>query len=508
MLLLGSAWLTATLWSENLSAGWGQIDDHEIMSYLGEDHHASAVELIGYFRGSEALAPGRVPRYRPSYYFFRFLEMGLWQDDPGAWYRSRNALFFLTCFTFSLCFVWTGGLLPGAAATLVAFQPVYWAELFARLGPSETYAAPALGLFAAGCLMVLRSSQSARSPGMARFGWILISAGGAIAAMAKENFAFLPLLAAPLAWREWKNSRLDRISLSVYVISLACGFLVIYAVAVWMLNAGADVYGNAVADATVWGTPEKWRTIYLTRILPAALFVVAALVIRSERLRPWLRAVAWTEGVLLAVIAANVIFYRNLWPAGTRYGFPTEICGLLLWLAPLFLLVQHPLSPLASKRAYRAVIMLITTGILCFALYRDGFSANRGRCLANRAHTDQFTRVVGSVAEAARQQPGTVIVLRAYHLGNIESFISTSRALRFFGVKNPIIVHKPKNLSTEGLTQGTIRQLMPGMEKVWAGQLEQFSPHTVWSPGEPCLEVSATSRGIPLAGCQYFGTAW
>jgi hypothetical protein len=88
----GAAIMAYGLAGDMLSAGWGPIDDHEIVRFLGPDRVLRLAEIPGLWLDLEPAHPGAFARYRPSYYTVRVLEAFLWGDAPATWYTARIAM--------------------------------------------------------------------------------------------------------------------------------------------------------------------------------------------------------------------------------------------------------------------------------------------------------------------------------------------------------------------------------------------------------------------------------
>src|SRR5262245_38435110 len=85
---------SAGLLYPNFSAGWGIIDDHEVMAFVGNQGHLGLGQIPQLLGKTEVVKIGqRFPRYRPTYYFLRLLETALWRNDPFFWYAFRVVLF-------------------------------------------------------------------------------------------------------------------------------------------------------------------------------------------------------------------------------------------------------------------------------------------------------------------------------------------------------------------------------------------------------------------------------
>jgi hypothetical protein len=85
----------------------------------------------------------------------------------------------------------------------------------------------------------------------------------------------------------------------------------------WLVEAGLSLacVGLAVAvGLAVWILPTPgWVLILLVPLLPAGLaLMIAAAQQPPRRARPWLYALAWLQGALLALLLLSLLFYPGI----------------------------------------------------------------------------------------------------------------------------------------------------------------------------------------------------
>ena len=136
LLLLGFLFF---LFGENLFAKWWIIDDHEIFKFIGD--YKTQIGFGDYWdialNKTEIGAFGNYPRYRPSYFLLRILELVLWKDNPFLWYSFR--LLVLFTFTVSIYFLISkyASYTTSFLFVLWVFSYTYWGDIFSSMGPAE-----------------------------------------------------------------------------------------------------------------------------------------------------------------------------------------------------------------------------------------------------------------------------------------------------------------------------------------------------------------------------------
>ena len=171
LLALGIAWYS---WAPLLNAQWGLIDDHEVMAFVGTEARLPPSQFVAALKTTELNPEASLARFRPSYYVVRTLEAMAWGKNARQWYGLRIAIATILALTVAYVGVlFAGPILTTGFLTFSLFAG-YWADIFARAGPGETYAV--LGV----CLIALLLDQLRKST--VNFATALSDANYAVAA--------------------------------------------------------------------------------------------------------------------------------------------------------------------------------------------------------------------------------------------------------------------------------------------------------------------------------------
>lgn len=372
----------------------GLIDDHEFLTFLGDDGQITWAEIPTLLMGTEVGAWGEVNRFRPGYYLLRILQAKFFSVQDGAWYEARLLVFFLTLtiIGYSFWLVVTALLkttivsanirllLSGAAATIPALMASSfrsWGEIISRLGPSELLVA--LG----GSLITLAVVNLFTTGDRVRY-WALGLLGITLAVTSKENSVTLlvPLVALFALRADFSRAVLTKLLLAGAAIAVS-GWVAL-GVALGIANSGADVYGNSRNAQDFWTAALKnpylgWGIL----VVALALFIENRSRIPSASPRKGLSSLmvfgreytATIVAILMVVllIAENFIYQQDIYPGyfePARYGLISEMGLLVSFLALSALSIRvlfftKPVRPsyLTPVSSTAIALVLILSGI-------------------------------------------------------------------------------------------------------------------------------------------------
>jgi hypothetical protein len=248
LLLLGVLLVTFLSIGCNLKAKWGIIDDHEIINFLslGSNGQVGLTEIPRLL--VEQTEVGKITnRFRPSYYTLRLIEASLWGDRPEIWYAARLVMYAVSALLFWLCLYSWLRFLPAALVSIYCLSLGFWADIWCRLGPGETYCVLSTALFVYAGLRLVNAPQPGAKTGNSEFylwGWVIL--GTVAASGSKENF----LLLVPAAWFIglvlWRQGRFSWIAATAMLLLAAWGTFVAVRVFLGVSGAGVDVTGGSV----------------------------------------------------------------------------------------------------------------------------------------------------------------------------------------------------------------------------------------------------------------------
>lgn len=467
LIVLGAGALSLVLIGRQIwLADWGIVDDHEIFDFLGNRLHLPFSEIVSTVLGKTEVGSLQ-GRFRPVYYFLRVLETVAWGRDVHLWYGFHTLAFavFLGAVWWVLFRIL--GLLPSALCMVPIAFVKFWGAIWGRLGPSEIYAVPAMGLMVLGCYEIFCAPSALRR----NLGCVALTVGTLIAVGSKETllplagFTLFVVALAVVDRRLTAPSSLVAGAVTVLFSSFV-GWIVLRELAV----AGADIYGNSVSPVA-----RLMATLSLMRPF-GAIFTVAAVVTIVVVARSILRSrqsISSVESVgvlgtlcfLLGLFVAQELAYGGSLPTGARYDFP----GMLIPVCfVLFIGCVSNLRVRASGRKRQAENLALGFGVAIgiVFLFTGGIKGVRNSAdliETNIVKTKEFSGEFAAIVSRARTDPAAPIILEAYGPGAYEPVFSLQRYLQSAGLQNPVAVRlHPDPLSSGPLYDGlekTLRRL-------------------------------------------------
>jgi len=457
------------LWGYNLWAKWWIIDDHEILRLLGSDGNLPLKEIPGLISHSEIGLFGVYTRFRPSYYFLRFLETFAWGANPFLWYLTR-----ILIFTVSVIILWylldiKFGIVAGLIITLSTFSFTFWQDIFSRLGPSEAYAVLGLTVYSLGFIKHIARAQSNSDSKFHYFpDWFFMVAGALIAIGSKENFIILLFPACCLLVREIIKKQF---SIALFINSsliLGYGFLIITAILLATSRSGTDIYAQSTSLASRSTILAQYfeNAVGLSTLIYGIIIilVLCLLVYRlkgKEFFRKFLRTISRSIlaiGVALLFMLTQVVFYNGKWPTQTRYDFPGMlaipfIIGVIIHTV-LKMIRLFKLPP-AIYSSFRVVSTCAFIGII---ILNGGYSPLVESAIMNYRRTAWLTQYIGDIADRCKENPDVPIVIQSYSPWDHEPIGALMATLVLRGVQNPFYL-KLNAYSPQGLEPGLLRTL-------------------------------------------------
>lgn len=451
LMLVVSLGLTWALYREAPSVNWWVIDDHEIHHLIGSQSRVSAAEGLGLMANHiEVCAPSwHHPRYRPAYYSLRILEAVVWGKDIQGWLFVRCGLFaFSLLLVFDLLRRWLGFASATMAVTMLSVLRM-WPELVVRLGPSETYAAPACAAFAWCAAYILRNSSLPN-----RLAWVGLAASAIVAIGTKENFLILAPLSLLLAAHLRRNGHLRGTGVAaVASVCLAATLTSVVAVGIFN-NGGRDIYQRSVGFTGLVNegaaNPAYLWLKFIVRSSPVFL-LTGWLAIKSWRLRssdsP--QRIRFALGLVLALVAlSQFYFYRGDVFRKNRYDLPYVplVCMLAIGL-----LEYSSRRPVADPLRRRALRRLLVPGALAITAMAMGGDRTRLIAHEHSVATSLYASRLQAVVAACRQSEDRPIIFVVNQFVDFEAIVSVGRYLRSSNVSNPLHLRPVKHLEPNSL---------------------------------------------------------
>ena len=493
---------TLYLWGPLGSARWDLIDDHEIAHLVGPGGRLALTDIPStLLQETEVGLAGRASRFRPVYYALRLLECSAWGLEPSRWYLARQVLFAVTVF-IALALAAQAVGVPAAVFCLAwVLAAPYWPDVWARLGPSESYAAFGLAVWGTGFTLFWRGPRRPDG-GPARLAAGILLLGFVLASGAKENLLVLLLPMLLVLWTDVSAARPWRVRLWAGVLAILWALLVAGPLVARLATTGVDVYDQPVSFgarlAVVLRSMGAPTPLHVAAVVSLAVWIGARW-LRSPRAASW-RSLGSTLLIaslaLLAFYVSQDVFYNGILPTGTRYDFP----ALLAW--PLWLVVAvTAVRRLFPGRALRLGAWAIFLALLVTSA--PGLARNRSVAAGIAAATRAFTARLTALAEAGRRAPQQPIVITSHRAVDFEGVVSVPRFLEAYGVTNPRFLYlawdDPDGSASTPLERRHARELRVGATQA----TPYYQPIGQFRPDLPCLSVGLS--GEPLAVCSGLG---
>lgn len=504
---------TMYLWGPLRTARWDVLDDHEIAYFVGPGGRLPIRAIPGALWRTAVVDFNAHTRLRPTYTLLRLVESSLWGLNPSRWFRARQVLFGVTLFITLIVGAMVLGPLAAVLGTSWVLCEPYWPDIWARLGPSEGYAAFGLALWVSGIAMLWRgASRCDVDRRVLMVGTVALLVGFLLASGAKENFLILALPMVVMLWADRRGGRATRIPAWAVVVGLLWTVMMVSPLIARLAFTGVDVYQQSVsidsrALVLLQGiramTPLHWATV-----VSFAFWVGTWLAChkRSDRAaRAWRRLASQLLGVsvlLLVLYSSQDVFYNGALPTGTRYDFPALLMWPI-WMAAAGRLLRRFFKTIGASRLADASwhgVWIIFLGLLW--VNGDGLAKNRAAAAAIADHTRQFTAQFMNLVAAARRDPARPIVITSHDPMDFEPVWSLSRFLDAHGIRNTrflYLVWDEQRASATPLARRLAEDLRKRSEH---GDIDH-EPIGRFQPDRPCLSVGLS--GEPLATCVSFG---
>lgn len=501
LVILGSAALAFGVFGQTMRMNWTGFDDHQIMQYVGPGHSLSLGQMWDKLPSTEIGQFGSSERFRPTYWFLRLLECVAWGAHPHLWHAFRVLIL-----AVSLSLIWTV-LTPSlgwiGAGLLCAYTLTftYWDQVFAWLGPGETYAVAGLALYVWGAVRVLRFRRDGMRKNLAAEAAVVF--GSMICIGSKENLVLLVVPSAYLGYHALRDK--DKLTFASALISILFASYVGASVVLALRHGGVDVYSQPVSPAQ--RIANSMPSLYEGRF-GAPLLVLAALTVAPaagllvpglpNRARDSiLRAQGWLAALCLLYLS-QLIFYNGEWPTGTRYDFP----GMLYIPAALVVLTIYgiQIAPDTQLAAFSRAWRLALVGSLAAVTLTRGYGSTIMYVDQMVKATNQYVEGIEHAAATLQAHPDFALVIESGSVDDYEAVFSHEEFLRAYGVQNSIFLRlHDYSLATARGSQET--KLVTDLVDVSARGTGGFQPlDELDAFGEKCFSL-VLSRDYET-GCQ------
>ena len=493
-----STFLAFYLWSDNLDAKFGLLDDHQVTSWMGPAKALNYAQAKQIFRSSEAMQPGQSPRYRPVYFFLRVTETYLWRDNAKLWYATRIVLFALASTILFYLGLSHFGLLTGLLLGSLVWTAAYWDSIWSLLGPAETYACVGAFLYLWAVIAVLSASSSDRLRTVAAF---VLAVGSLIASGSKENFTILFIPSALIVAFMLKAGTASFAQISAIIASIGFNLFVLNAVVRGTATSGKDIYEQNVSSSRLKklevlfnGQDSFWMIVLAALCLSLTVWYLArkrqdlAAIFRQTLLAPVVIVF-----VLYFVYASQIVFYNGYWDLNSRYAFPGELLYWGAWLVLLYGL-ERALDRISPSGALS--MRKLAVAILACLLVWFGFDANRAFAATNRSNTIKLHAAITRAKTALTANPGSHLILYSATLNDYESIAAIKLYLDYQGLNGRVMFQMADPYSSQQWPKDLAAAIYPHLVEATRGTPGGFIPLRLDPAAGDCYRLQIS--GAPL----------
>jgi hypothetical protein len=436
-ILLFSTIAAFALFGNTLNSKFGLIDDHEIIQFLGPDKKIGFSEIPAALRLTEVGNFGSQERFRPVYYLLRILESILWGNHPALWYLSRLVILSISLsLTWILISKFTSKFTSGfIIAYLLTF--ICWVEIFARLGPSETYITLGLPIYLWGFLRIYSHRKFLNHDWFAALSIIL---GTLLCVGSKENMVILAIPSLLILF--WGVRNHEWTSILSATLSILFSLFIVCAIYLLLHNSGTDIYQSSINP--IQRLHEAFSSYYSIFTNPL-LYILALIGIyllllfflrKQRRIRQNAQNSLLILTVLFFFVFYQILFYHGNWPSSSRYDYP----GLLY--IPVIVIILFSTLKILLEEFQINQAKLISNFVTAFAILMltisSGYSASVSTISMIVSTTNQFNVQLNSLIHDAISHPKDIIVLESSNVWDYERIFSYQVYLLNNGVTNPI----------------------------------------------------------------------
>jgi hypothetical protein len=491
------------LFGPNLDANWWVVDDHEILNFTGPGQFLSFKEILPTLITKTEINPtSSIPRFRPAYYLLRLLETRLWYEHaPMQWYFFRILVFIFFISAIYLFFKKINGPVIGALLAIYITTWTFWYDIFARLGPSETYGALGFTIFIIGFLIFLQNQEGA-------FSWLLLLIGSIILIGSKENFAII-LIPLFLIFFTYISSKPTKRLLPCLVIILSLGwaFWIWYNLISRIMNQGGDVYHNPVSFLNRVSIIHSYvfqnTQIFIFLVIIGIIGFIGLFIKRLKSHKSLFLVMIIGSFSILALEFSQVIFYSYKFLP--RYNFPLSL-ALPLSLSLGVYIIQKITYGFNRKWVFFIVTLLCALGILFF-IKPDNWGQIHEKSLENVNQTHLFFAKIKEIRQYLNENPDSALIFSGNDaIKYYEPVYSYARFLRAMRVQNKFYLLWDTSVADQPNKPNLAIDLENQLKNysIKGNQDWGFSPlSTYTNDPKMCLIVTFTSPQNPNFRCDH-----
>ena len=329
--------LSIFMFGSNFQAKFSVIDDHNIVSLVGNDNNFSKNDVLSFLKNEQDFQIGSYGRFRPSLQVGRAIEMYLFEDNALYYQIARFSLFVSLVFIFSVFIIQKVGVLYGSIISLILISESAWRDIFTRIITSEIYTIYGLVVFipaSIGIFNVIKNNVEYKSKIKLFTVAILYFVFGLLSIGSKENFIFMIVVPIVILFWSYKSNNTDFFNRLINLISIVLigyGLFIATVMVMYFINTNDDVtgYGLFTGGETLIKIAYNfiemffinWMAVLL--IFPYLFLLVIKGNDKYDRIKKWSLQLYIYIFLLSLLLIFQVIYYTGSLPTGTRYDFPS-----------------------------------------------------------------------------------------------------------------------------------------------------------------------------------------
>jgi len=407
------------------------------------------------FKKSEEIVNfGNSDRFRIIYKLINDIELKVFNLDVSYFYLTNIIVFAI--FLFGVFYITQANLDYRWAIlfTLFVSSQKYLVHIFTRLGTAEVWTILGTSVYFLGVSSIYRKSlkEDAQSSTWKEVLAMLI--GAIITIGSKENFAIMGIFVVSLYIFLKIRKKVTPFFTASSIMILLFNLYQVLHIYLTHSSKGVDVYANDVSllhrfltllSGAFSGEARMYTLFFITFFISIVIGYIFTAKKRLEKIKDIVYQNRWVNylfigAILFVVYIFNLYVYNGLLYPVHRYAFPSilvlQIISLiwLIWLIDFSIILNF-----FKKEKFLIRFQLFIFGALMVALFLNGIYA-REASFVTVARTNYFNNNLERIMNTVKQEPESVIILSVYNVSDAEPVVSTAEYLRFYGVKNPIMV--------------------------------------------------------------------
>ena len=471
--------LSFFMFGNNIDAEFSVIDDHNIVSLVGDDNYFSAADAVDFVKDDSDFKFGSYGRFRPSFQIGRAFEMYLFDDNVFYYQVARLSLFFLIISIFSIFIIKNSGIVYGTLISLILISEKAWVDIFTRIITSELYTIYGLVIF----IPITFKIVTLINTGALKKNRLTIACiallyllSGLMTIGSKENFSFLIIVPIFIIYIIYKSNIRNNFIwiLSFFsLILILFGLLTPFMLFSYFFYTPENLSGYGIFSGfdtlvrifySFFNTVFYEWLLYLI-VLPYLLFIFSRRKVDFLEVKELFKEMFFLIFILTILLGFQVIYYTGGLPSETRYDFP-NIFFYSLYLM-LLLHFSKKILPFFIKNKKILNLVIFIPFVMIFAVKNPilGIVHANGASYEHKERTKEFKLIVDAIVDFSNTSPKADIVVNSYDVWDYELISSFYKFIRVRGISNNLYL----KLHFDGAKYSS------EVEQIFVGRLEDVS---------------------------------